>query len=60
MKKFAFLLVAAFCVPVLGVTGCDSGGGESKVVEAQPEEPEMSEADQAEFDAAMDADGQQG
>ena len=59
MKKFAFLLVAAFCVPVLGVTGC-GGNGETQVIEAQPVEPEISEAEQDEFDAGMDADAQQG
>ena len=57
-KKFAFALFAAFCFPVLGLSGCGDGGS-TQVIEAQDEEPEISEAEQEEFDAAMDSDAQQ-
>jgi hypothetical protein len=58
MKKFALLFAAACCLPVLGLTGC--GSGETEVIQ-NTTEAEMSEAEQAEFDAGMEeAMNQQG
>ena len=54
MKKFALLIAAAFCLPVLGLTGC-GGGGENKVIEVAPT-AEESAAEQEAYNAAMEAE----
>ena len=53
MKKLVLLFAAAFCLPVLGLTGC-GGGGENTVIETTTDDA-MSEAEQADMDAGMDA-----
>lgn len=58
MKKFA-MLAALFCFPIVGITGC--GGGGNEIVEVSTEEPEISEAEQAQMDKEMEeAMSQQG
>ncbi len=52
MKKFALLIAAAFCLPVLGLTGC-GGGGDNKVIEAAPA-VEQSAAEEEAYNKAME------
>ena len=55
MKKLALLFAVAFCLPVLGLTGC-SGGGENQVIQPDAgasEDTGVGVSDE-EYDAAMD------
>ena len=55
MKKFALLFAVAFCLPVLGLTGC-GGGGENQVIQpdAGATEDTGVGADEEAYNAAME------
>jgi hypothetical protein len=55
MKKLALVFVAACSLSVFGLTGCGGGTEENTVIQGTVSEPELSEAEQAEMDASMEA-----
>lgn len=54
MKKLVMLFVAAFCLPMLGLTGCGDGG--TKVVEPVGAEVAPVDVEPEDYDAAMEAE----